>query len=67
MSGYTQAQLDSLRAAVATGVRTIKVDGKEVTYSSTGEMLRLIAVIEGALTPAASRVTYYNPRYDRGL
>ena len=67
MSGYTQAQLASLREAVATGVRTIKVDGKEVTYSSTGEMLRLIAVIEAAVAPAGSRVTHYNPRFDRGF
>ncbi len=63
---YTQAQLDGLRAAVAGGVRTVKVDGKEVTYASTAEMLRLIAVMERSLQPVASRVTHYNPTYCKG-
>lgn len=63
---YTQAQLDALRAAVAGGVRTVKVDGKELTYASVGEMLRLIAIMERSLQPASARVTHYNPTFCKG-
>lgn len=64
---YTQTQLEALREAVASGVRTVTVDGKTVTYSSTGEMLRIIAIMERSLTPAASRVTSFNPIFDKGV
>ena len=64
---FTQTQLDALRNAVASGVRTVTVDGKTVTYASTGEMLRLIAIMERSLTAPADRVTYYNPVFDKGV
>jgi hypothetical protein len=64
---YTQTQLDALRDAAASGVRTVTVDGKTVTYGSTAEMLRLIGVIERSLTAPASRVSSYNPIYDKGV
>ena len=63
---YTQGQLDALREAVAGGVRTVKVDGKEVTYASTSEMLRLIAIMERSLQPSSSRISHFNPTYSRG-
>ena len=65
---YTQTQLDALRDAAASGVRTVSFsDGKTVTYGSTGEMLRLIAIMERSLVAAGSRVTYYNPTFDKGV
>lgn len=65
---YTQAQLDALRAAVAQGVREVTVDGRRVVYSTTDEMLRLIAVIERSLARAAGRrVTGRNPIFRRGI
>lgn len=40
-SGYTQTQLDSLRAAIGLGVRTVRYGDKETTYQSLGEMRAL--------------------------
>ena len=42
---WTQTQLDALDEAIATGARTVTVDGKTVTYGSVGEMLRLRKVM----------------------
>jgi hypothetical protein len=67
MSGYTQAQLDALREAAASGVRTVTVEGKTITYASVGEILRLIAIMERSLTAVDSRVTYYNPVFTKGV
>ena len=35
---YTQAQLDSLEAAIAEGARTVKYEDREVTYRSLKDM-----------------------------
>lgn len=64
MSGYTQAQLDALRAAVARGVKTVSYDGNSVTYQSVDDMLKLIATIERSLNPSRTRIQY--PAFDRG-
>lgn len=64
---YSQAQLDALRDAAASGVRTVKVDGKEVTYSSLAEMRQMIAVIERSMTPVSNRTTHFQATYDKGL
>lgn len=64
MSGYTQAQLDALRASVARGVKTVSYDGNSATYNSIDEMLKLISVIERALNPKRNRMQY--PAFDRG-
>jgi hypothetical protein len=41
MSGFTLAQLTALESAIARGVLRVKVDGQEVQYQSTSEMLAL--------------------------
>ena len=64
MSGYTQGQLDALRAAVARGVKTVSYDGNSVTYQSVDDMLKLIATIERSLNPRRNRIQY--PAFDRG-
>lgn len=66
---YTAADLASLKKALAKGVRTATVDGQSVTYASTAEMLRVIAVMERELAAAAgtSRPAYYNPSYSKGV
>ena len=68
MSGYTQEQLQTLRQAVAGGVRSVTfADGKKVEYGSVGEMLRLIGVIERDLMPASQRATHVNPTFCKGV
>lgn len=46
---FTQAQLDSLREAYASGILTVKHGDKIVTYRSLDDMARLISQIEKAL------------------
>lgn len=59
---YTQAQLDALRSAVASGARRVKMNGEEVEYRSLAEMQRLIGAIEANLSVTARPrvgVVYY--------
>jgi len=62
---FTQTQIDNLRAAVAAGVRTVTTDGNSVTYASTDEMLRVIGVMERAVSTSTTR--YSNPYYQKGV
>ncbi|PQO23085.1 hypothetical protein C2I36_09455 [Rhodobacteraceae bacterium WD3A24] len=55
MAGFTQADLDALKRAYASGVRSVTyADGKSVTYASTEEMWRTIRRIEDDLARASS-------------
>lgn len=56
MAAYTQAQLDALRAALASGTLDVSYDGKRVTYRSLKEIERAIAVVSGALDASAGTV-----------
>lgn len=68
---FTQSQLDTLRAAYASGVRRVKyADGKEVEYNSMAEMAAAIAKIESALAAQGAgggRATHTTAGYDRGM
>lgn len=46
---FTQSQLDALKAAYASGVKTVQHDGKSVTYRSLADMERMIERMETAL------------------
>lgn len=67
MSAYTQAQLDALREAAATGVLRVMVDGKLIIYKSTAEMLQMIRIMEQSLGTTGAAVTYYNPTFSKGV
>jgi hypothetical protein len=63
--GWTAAQLSALKAAAATGATRVTHDGKTVEYRSLEEMLRLIQMMEAALSGRpAPRSTLV--RFDRG-
>lgn len=57
---YTQAQLDALRAALASGVTRVSYDGRTVEYRSIADLERAIAAVERALgqRQQVSRITY---------
>ena len=56
--GFCAADLEALDQAIASGVVTVRVGEKVVTYQSISEMLRAREMIGRALqTQAASRVT----------
>lgn len=65
---FTLADADALRRAIASGVRTAKLNGEEVTYGSLAELRAALAMVEAELSgsqPNAMRVIY--PRTSRGL
>ena len=65
---FTQTDADTLRRAIASGARTLKLNGEEVTYGSLAELRAALAMVEAELTGVsqnAVRVIY--PRTSRGL
>lgn len=50
---FTQADIDALKAALATGALTVRApDGRMVTYRSVDEMLRTLARMEAEVGSA---------------
>lgn len=60
---WTQADIDALRAAIATGIKTVKYAGppaREVTYHDLDEMRSLLAEMVRSVTGArSSRLAAY--------
>ncbi len=61
---WTQTDIDTLKAAIATGARKVRYgsgpDAHEVEYQSTNQMLAVLDRMVGEVTPAAAppRVSY---------
>lgn len=57
---FTQEQLDTLEAAIASGTLTVKYGDKQITYQSLEHMMNLRSIMrkELGLTSQAPRVTY---------
>ncbi len=49
---YTQAQIDALRVAIASGVQRVNYNGRDVTYASLDKMLQVLRVMEDELATA---------------
>ena len=49
-SVWTQADLDALDKAIATGTKSVKYTDKEIVYRTLAEMLQLRDVIKSCLT-----------------
>ena len=65
---YTQEQVTALKNAVAKGIRTVSTDGHSVTYASTAEMLRVIAIMERDIAAQnAPKSQIFYPTFDRGI
>lgn len=67
---YTTGQLETLRAAYASGVKRVKyADGKEVEYNSMRDMAAAISLMERAIAEQGSgaRVTHTTATFDRGM
>lgn len=57
MASWTQQDLDNLRAAVASGVLSVRYDGppaRSVTYHSLSEMRSLLAEMERSVNGTTS-------------
>lgn len=55
MAGFTEAQLEAIRLAYASGVTRVSYDGKTTEYRSLAEMRQIIATIEADLAARAGR------------
>ncbi|HEX7127290.1 MAG TPA: hypothetical protein VF406_16150 [Thermodesulfobacteriota bacterium] len=59
---WTQADIEALEAAIASGVLTVRApDGRTVTYQSTEAMLQALAMMKRELAEASGAT----PRYQR--
>ena len=65
---WTQAELDALKAAYASGTTRVTYDGKTVEYDSEAALLRRIQTIEGAInaTVGTPRPTAGYASFGRG-
>jgi hypothetical protein len=63
---YTQTQLDALDEAIASGTKVVMYDGKRVEYATLDELLRARRIVARGLEVSATRVTGWNPSYERG-
>lgn len=53
---YTQTDLDNIRAAVATGEKSVMLNGRRVEYRDMRELMAAEARIEAALTAPVNAV-----------
>jgi len=70
MSTWTQADIDTLRAAVASGILTVRYDGppkRELTYQSLAEMRSLLSEMQQAVAAAAGGKPYRFASTRKGL
>lgn len=51
---FTQTQLDSIEAAIATGELKVMYDGREITYRSIADLIRARDTIKSSLQAAGS-------------
>ncbi len=65
---YTQAQVDALRVAIATGALEVQNGQERVKYRSLAEMQRVLAEAEASLAGVARmRPTHFHPTFNRGV
>lgn len=60
MANWTQAQLDALRAAYASGATRVTIDGRTVEYRSLSDLAAAISRVERDLgqKPAGGNTSY---------
>lgn len=59
---YTQADLDTIDAAIATGEKVIQIEGKRIETHDANELLRLRRFIAAQLNATATGATAAVPR-----
>lgn len=67
---WSQADIDALKAAIATGVATVSYSGppsRSVTYQSTDAMLQALAVMQQEVNGAAGTPAYRLGATRKGL
>ena len=70
MATWTQADVDSLKAAVASGLLSVRYDGppsRMITYQSLAEMRALLSEMVADVAVAAGRSSYVLAATRKGL
>lgn len=70
MATWTQADVDTLKAAVASGVLQVTFDGpprRSITYQSLAEMRALLAEMQAAVNRPAGRASFVLVSTSKGL
>jgi hypothetical protein len=62
---FSQAQLDAIEDGIAAGTTSVSYEGRNVTYRSLDEMLRIRAIIRNALGLTTAPATVL-VSHDRG-
>lgn len=64
---WTQADIDALQAAIASGVLTVSYDGpprRQITYKSTSEMVQVLALMNRQVSATPS---HRHAKFSRGF
>lgn len=67
MATWTQTEIDTLRAAIASGILTVTYDGpprRSITYQSLGAMRSLLAEM---VRDVNGTVTYRRAKFSKGF
>jgi hypothetical protein len=65
---YTQAQLEALQEALASGTLTVTYEGRSITYRSVQELQRAITVVQNSLNQqSGKRTRQYRLSGSKGL
>jgi ribosomal protein L12E/L44/L45/RPP1/RPP2 len=60
---FTQANLDAIDAAIASGELTVSVAGRTITYRSIDDLIKARAVVSTAVAAAAASTARAGPRH----
>lgn len=55
---FTQADVDKLKTAIASGVRRVRFSDRELEYQSLEDMREALAMMERELNPTRPRTRY---------
>ena len=64
---FSSEDLTAIEKAIKSGVRTVKIDGKEVTYASLPEMLQVRDLIRKELGQTSTSSTRVKANFDKGV
>lgn len=64
---FTQTDIDKMKAAIATGAKTLQIGTERVEYWSLAEMREALAVMEAEVSGSTSRIPVSQPDTSRGL
>lgn len=70
MATWTQADVDSLKAAVASGILTVRYDGppaRQITYQSLRDMRELLAAMVADVSASQGGTSYTLAATRKGL